>query len=337
MQLRKLKKLLRLPPWILAPLMNATQHRQQAEFTYRSKFASLWIDRVDALEELKRRALVDQNYRQHAEQLAFFIENGFVVIENAVSSNDIDSYMKEFDEALDAGNLFPLMASVPERGPQDKGIVPAYKAPRYKPLTKYLDTYWLLDKARPLVFNKAVVQFLNLVFEDAPLAFQGLHFETGSTQAIHQDTAYVVAEKPLALVASWLALEDIKPGSGELNYYVGSHKLPDWKYSGVYKHFNHQRDKREEHLNHLRFLHEESQRKGYPLQSFLPKKGDLLLWAADLAHGGAEIKNAKSTRRSLVTHFCPASLRPNYFKYLSKNKRVVRSYEDKGYMSTLYY
>jgi ectoine hydroxylase-related dioxygenase (phytanoyl-CoA dioxygenase family) len=337
MQLRKLKKLLHLLQQIDIPIGGAIQRRKQGKIAYRSKFASLWIDRVDALEELQRRASADRIYHEHAERLEFFIENGFVVIENAVSSINIDNYMKEFDRSLDAKNNSPLVASVPEQGPQDKGIVPAGNAPRYKSLTKYLDTYWFLPEARPLIFNEAAVQFLSLVFEEAPLAFQGLHFETGSTQAIHQDTAYVVAEKPLALVASWLALEDIKPGSGELNYYIGSHKLPDWKYSGVYKHFNHERDEREEHLRHLRFLHEESQRRGYPLQSFLPKKGDLLLWAADLAHGGAEIKNAELTRRSLVTHFCPASLRPNYFKYRAKNDRVILAYENKGYMSTLYY
>lgn len=40
-----------------------------------------------------------------------------------------------------------------------------------------------------------------------------LHFEVGSTQAIHRDTAYVVVkDEPLKLVASWIALADVTPG-----------------------------------------------------------------------------------------------------------------------------
>ena len=34
----------------------------------------------------------------------------------------------------------------------------------------------------------------------------------------------------------------------------------------------------------------------------LPKKGEALVWAANLAHGGAPIANPASTRRSLVVH-----------------------------------
>jgi ectoine hydroxylase-related dioxygenase (phytanoyl-CoA dioxygenase family) len=47
-------------------------------------------------------------------------------------------------------------------------------------------------------------------------------------------------------------------------------------------------------------------------KSFLGKAGDVLIWHADLAHGGAPIKNVGQTRHSLVTHFCPASDEPFY-------------------------
>jgi ectoine hydroxylase-related dioxygenase (phytanoyl-CoA dioxygenase family) len=36
---------------------------------------------------------------------------------------------------------------------------------------------------------------------------------------------------------------------------------------------------------------------------FLPKQGDLLLWHANLIHGGMPIKDPKSTRRSMVVHY----------------------------------
>jgi hypothetical protein len=42
---------------------------------------------------------------------------------------------------------------------------------------------------------------------------------------------------------------------------------------------------------------------GLPQAQVTPKKGEALVWAANLAHGGAPIVNPDATRRSLVVHF----------------------------------
>jgi hypothetical protein len=83
-----------------------------------------------------------------------------------------------------------------------------------------------------------------------------------SAQESHQDSAYVTYTLPLKFAASWVALEDVSIGAGELSmattgtaapgtgqharparpevrsvrvYYPGSHRLPDFRYSGRYK------------------------------------------------------------------------------------------------------
>ena len=43
------------------------------------------------------------------------------------------------------------------------------------------------------------------------------------------------------------------------------------------------------------------------------RKGDALIWAADLAHGGKPISQ-DHTRLSIVTHYCPAEVAPLYFE-----------------------
>jgi len=58
------------------------------------------------------------------------------------------------------------------------------------------------------------------------------------------------------------------------------------------------------------------------LQRFLARKGDALIWAADLAHGGSPITDPRLTRRSLVTHYTPESTAPAYFRALPTEKRV---------------
>ena len=36
---------------------------------------------------------------------------------------------------------------------------------------------------------------------------------------------------------------------------------------------------------------------------FIAKKGDVLVWHANLLHGGSEVRNADLTRKSLVVHY----------------------------------
>src|ERR1700730_16293180 len=44
-------------------------------------------------------------------------------------------------------------------------------------------------------------------------------------------------------------------------------------------------------------------------------KGDVLIWSADLAHGGGEIADPSATRQSIVAHYCPGNVYPMYRHY----------------------
>jgi hypothetical protein len=47
---------------------------------------------------------------------------------------------------------------------------------------------------------------------------------------------------------------------------------------------------------------------------FHPKKGDALIWHADLVHGGSPRTLAGVTRQSLVTHYAPVDVDPEWFE-----------------------
>lgn len=101
---------------------------------------------------------------------------------------------------------------------------------------RLLDLHAFSENARLAFAAPKVVEFLSAIFETKPKAFQSLMFWKGSQQAIHKDTAYVQIDgAPMHLAASWLALEDIAPGTGELEYYVGSHRAPDFLFAGKHK------------------------------------------------------------------------------------------------------
>jgi phytanoyl-CoA hydroxylase len=199
---------------------------------------------------------------------------------------------------------------------------------------RIVDIYAARTMALKVLFAPRIVRFLKLIFAGDPLLFQSLTFECGSEQGIHQDSAYVVVDSPMELVASWAALEDVQPGSGELKYYEGSHRLPEYFFSGEHKHWSADRDGPAHHVEWARLLHENSQRLDFPLRTFLPKKGDALIWSADLAHGGAPVVDRSLTRRSQVGHYCPGRS-PNYFAYRSDRRHQIRV--EGGWISSEYY
>lgn len=170
---------------------------------------------------------------------------------------------------------------------------------------KLLDLHMVSEAARQAIFSEQLHRFISLVFERLPVAFQSLAFEMGSQQPTHCDIAFVHVESPREFVASWIALEDITPGSGELQYYPGSHRLDDvvFENQSVWA----AGDLSDYSANLDRIANEN----GLALQRFTPSKGDVLLWSSGLYHGGSPRTVSELSRKSLVTHYCPKGRQPH--------------------------
>jgi len=274
---------------------------------YHSRFGGLWIDRADWSEELSRREAAGAITKADAALLRVFVRDGFIVLPGAASAAAVDAFQREIELAFRHGRPELLYQSHfdrrtrPLQGPVDRLG------------TRVVDSYVGLPQALALFNAPALVRFLRLIFDTDPLLFQSLSFDQGSQQGLHQDTAYVVVDRPLELAACWIALQDITPGSGELIYLPGSHRYPDFDFGHGVKHWSGEPAEQPAHDTWSRWIHEEGARRGLKQQAFLAKKGDILIWHADLAHGGAPVQDSSLTRQSLVGHFCPAGRRPNYF------------------------
>jgi ectoine hydroxylase-related dioxygenase (phytanoyl-CoA dioxygenase family) len=201
-----------------------------AQTTYASRFGGLWTDRSDAEEEIHRRAASGEVGESLVAPLASFVVDGYAVLEQAVPLEVVDRFREDISNAFEHG---------------DERLLIQRKAGESEPLTagqpleraRVVDSYAFYESARQTLFAKPIVEFLRTIFEADPLLFQSLSFHKGSEQGMHQDTAYVVVSSPVALSAAWVALEDVQPGSGELMYYRGSHRLPEYLFSGEYKHW----------------------------------------------------------------------------------------------------
>lgn len=295
---------------------------------FHSRFGGLWIDRADWEAELDSRIRRGAIGAEMTSLIAGFVRNGFAILRGGADTATIASFQNKIAHSFRDGNKqllyqvpgvhqpLPVSAGVPRRG------------------TRIVDVFAVMPEARRLFASAPLMAFLTAIFDEDPMLFQSLSFDQGSEQGLHQDTAYVVVDQPLELAACWIALEDVQPGSGELMYIPGSHRFDDFGFNGK-KHWDPDQDGKDLHHRWAHWLHTEAERRGLPVERFLPRQGDIFVWHADLAHGGSPITDPSLTRQSLVGHFCPSGRRPHYFSYAAE-RSAVRLHERLRYCSFYY-
>ena len=162
---------------------------------------------------------------------------------------------------------------------------------------------WLACRSvRRLATLPRIVDTLGLAYGRRAFPFQTLNFRHGTQQAVHCDAIHFHSEPERFMCGVWIALEDISPASGPLEYVPGSHRLPVLNMQGAG--VNHAEPQAGDYERHyLPALHQRLEASGLPHATATLKKGQALVWAANLAHGGSPITDASSTRRSLVAHF----------------------------------
>jgi hypothetical protein len=276
---------------------------------FHSALGGLWTDLSNAHAVVDGQLAIGLVTPVEADRLRHWIDHGFVIIEKAVPATLVDAVLEDLDACL-TGRLPPRIAEFwDDRGKRfERGSAERMQGEG----SKLLDLYVSSERCREMLFCPEILRFLQLVFQRPPLAFQSLTFVRGTRQPVHRDTAFVPVTSPLEMVASWVALEDVAAGSGELEYYPGSHRMPDELFEGGLKRVP---DGTRVGRDYSEGLHRRAREAGLSLDRFLPSKGDVLFWAADLIHGGRDQVDPGRTRRSHVTHYCPVDQEPLYLRH----------------------
>lgn len=303
-------------------LPNAQAERPAEPARPRSAFGGLWTDQANADDLVEGRLALGWIDEAEAAQLRAWIADGFVVLPNAVPEETLQRALDDLDTAF-RGEIEGQTYYAEGLG-YPRPWSPGFETGAVKAINIHERSPALLDAA----FSPTILRFLHLVFERPPMATQSLGFLRGSAQDAHQDSRIVAYSNALHFAASWIALEDVTPGAGELFYYVGSHRLPDYLYAGRYKNqYDAARlapdcDVTAEAQRHDLELPLKARELGMPEQVLVAKRGDAMIWSGDLAHGGKPISGSV-TRRSVVTHYCPAEIAPLSFE---RRNREVRTH-----------
>jgi ectoine hydroxylase-related dioxygenase (phytanoyl-CoA dioxygenase family) len=162
---------------------------------------------------------------------------------------------------------------------------------------RIMDAWRINDHVKALALAPNVLTILAQLYGRRPLPFQTLNFRTGTQQATHSDAMHFNSVPPGFMCGVWVALEDIDMENGPLVYYPSSQRLPEVTMQELGL-----RADREDYKEYERYVAEVVEREGLAPAYGLLEKGQALVWASNLLHGGAPQANRERSRHSQVTH-----------------------------------
>lgn len=165
------------------------------------------------------------------------------------------------------------------------------------------DAWAFNESVRRIATNAEVLALLSRLYGRQAFPFQTLNFPVGTQQATHSDSAHFSSVPERFMCGVWLAFEDIDDENGGLEYYPSSHALPIYtnEHVGACSATSvHQTAHYQALIDLWQAL---IQQHGLQRKHFHARKGQALIWTANLLHGGSEHLNPQRTRWSQVTHY----------------------------------
>ncbi|MEO6844733.1 MAG: phytanoyl-CoA dioxygenase family protein [Ginsengibacter sp.] len=151
--------------------------------------------------------------------------------------------------------------------------------------------------------DAALNEFLAVLMGGNARLFQSINFLMGSEQDTHSDSIHMTTYPLGGLLGVWLALEDITEENGPLHYYPKSHKLPYYLNADYDNEGNSFLLGNKSYHDYEKMISEKIKEQELTKVNFFAKKGDLLIWHANLFHGGDKHIDKEKTRRSMVFHY----------------------------------
>jgi hypothetical protein len=245
-----------------------------------------WLDRPDAKALIAQRLAAHEITAAEAELCRKWSRDGYLILEGFYGDDVLDPSWAAYEAAIAAGAV-----DAPPDPFYDGDTVPGRTA----------NVHFGVPALDDLLHEPRMGRLVSLLLGARAQPFQTIIGHKSSRQLEHSDSIHMSTWPLGYLAANWIAYEDVDPDSGPLVYYPGSQRLPyllseelqippEQNYGGYAERY-------EPAIQALIARH------GLEARRFLPKKGDVLLWHANLLHGGSAVKNPRLSRKALVCHF----------------------------------
>jgi hypothetical protein len=250
-----------------------------------------WLDEPDALARIDRRLAAGELTTGEAEVCRGWATHGFAVLPRFFDAARLDGIWSAYEKAVAEGRL--SLQPEPFRNPEDSHP------------SRSLDSHLLIPEINALLRDEGLRRRMSLLFGREAVPYQTLVAHKGSEQSEHSDAVHMTTYPVGYLAAAWVAFEDIHPDCGPVVYYPGSHSLPYLSSLSLGISAAEFREKGYDVYNqrYEPAIQKLIAEKGLAREAFLPKKGDVLVWHANLIHAGSPRRNLKLSRKSAVLHF----------------------------------
>ena len=249
-----------------------------------------WLDRPDALDRIDLKLQRGEITSAEAEQCRYWAVNGYIILNNLIENQILDEVWTAYEKAIRAGKIILQQEPAAEHDPYPG---------------RYLNPHKKAGAFCRILKHTGLLRWIRVLMEREPKPLQTIASHKGSQQAAHSDSIHMTTYPLGYLAAAWIAFENIHPDSGPLLFYPGSHKLPyvfsknvgitesDFKNEGYGSY----------QAKYEPFIRQTIEQHNLERHYFLAKRGDVLVWHANLIHGGSARRDMQLSRRALVCHF----------------------------------
>lgn len=243
------------------------------------KESRAWLDRGDSGKLAPGKERFAHFPAAIQQQLVAWSEKGYMILEHFFDAAATGAIQEEIERLVAARKLHPT--------PDNKLMF----ANRISPLI------------RAITYDQRLTDLLSFILDTEVVPFQTINFVHGSNQRAHSDSIHMTTYPLGYLIAVWIALEDTNPDNGPLFYYPGSHRLPYLLNNDFNEGTTLLTVGRNGYGDYEDRIEAVIREKQLSRSVFLAKKGDILIWHANLIHGGLPVKDPALTRRSMVIHY----------------------------------
>lgn len=241
-----------------------------------------WIESPFFKRELAEADLADPD----KEFVRFYAEQGYVIFDPEFAEEDIEAIKNTL---LPSYEKYAKKSSV-----------------TFSP-NRIQDAWQFNEHVKNIAIRSSILEKLQLLYRRRPIPFQTLNFDRGTQQGTHSDMIHFSSIPERFMCGVWVALENVTEENGPLHYYPGSHKLPFYEMSDMGVKASDSLKMKNGYMDYTDhyevFIQEVVKSLGLKKKQLLIKKGQALIWAANLLHGGDTILTAGLSRHSQVTHY----------------------------------
>jgi hypothetical protein len=249
-----------------------------------------WLDQPDALERIEQKLATGQLTQEEGDQCRYWAANGYIILDRLLADSILDEVWDGYEKAVNTGRI-KLDAEPGGDGDPHPG--------------RFLNPHKKVASFCRILKHPGLLHAIRLLMEREPKPLQTITSHKGSQQGVHSDSIHMTTYPLGYLSAAWIAFEDIHPDSGPLVFYPGSHRLPFLfsKDVGI----SESEFQREGYRSYQEKYEPRIQEliAGHQLEPhyFHARKGDVLLWHANLLHGGSPRRDLRLSRKAVVCHF----------------------------------